>query len=97
MASITKALTQTLVAATATDDTVVGQHSAIEITNHTSGSPLYVSIGATAPTVAGADFFVVLGGDTKRFSKQGGGKTGGTQVRLIAAGTPTVTIAALLA
>lgn len=93
MASAALTLTQTLVAATATNDTITGQHAYIEITNQTSGTVVYVNIGATVPTVAGDNSFAVLGLATKKFPKQGIGKTGGTQVQMISAGTPVVTIA----
>lgn len=96
MASAVRTLTQTLVAATATNDTITGQHQYIEITNQTAGTVVYVSIGATAPTVAGDNSYVVLGNDVKKFPKQGTGKTGGTQVQMISAGTPVVTIAGVL-
>lgn len=93
MASVAKAITQTLVAATATDDTITGTHQYVSITNQTAGTVLYVSFGPTAPTVAGNDCFCVLGGDTILFARAGLGSPAGTQVRMISAGTPVVTIA----
>ncbi len=96
MASAAIAITQTLTANTATDDSLTSTHEKIEITNHTSSTVVYVSIGATAPTVAGNDFVPVLGGVTRMFPRAGVGNGGSTRVRLISAGTPTVTITALL-
>ena len=102
MASVARAVTQTLVASTVTDDTITGTHAYIEITNQTAGTVVYVIIGNPAstivPTVAGNDCYPVLGGLTGRlFSKPGIG-TGNTssRVRMISAGTPVVTIAGKL-
>lgn len=93
MASAYRAITQTLSAATATDDTLTGQFEAIEIVNHsthTNNHVVYVSIGATAPTVAGDDFIPVLSQQRVRIGAQAG--TGGTRVRMISAADPVVTI-----
>lgn len=93
MASVAKAITQTLVASTATDDTITGLHQYVSVTNQTSGTVVYVSFGPTAPTVAGNDCFCVIGGDTVTFARAGVGASAGTQIRMISAGTPVVTIA----
>lgn len=93
MASITKAYTQTLSAATATDDTVTGTSNAVEIVNHGSGT-VYFRFGSTAPTVAGADCQPVLAGERVRVAS--GAPFTNTQIRMISAGTPTVSIVALI-
>ena len=93
MASANRAITQTLTAATATDDTLTGNWRYIEIVNHsthTNNHVVYVSIGSTAPTVAGNDFQVVLAQERIRVGAQRG--SAGTNVRLISAANPTVTI-----
>jgi hypothetical protein len=93
MATAYRAITQTLTAATATDDTLTGVFEAIEIVNHsthTNNHTVYVSIGATAPTVAGNDFIPVLAQQRVRVGAQAG--SAGTQVRLISAANPVVTI-----
>lgn len=96
MATANLAITQTLTAATATDDTITGIYPFIEIINHASKSSnhvVYVSIGATAPTVAGNDFIPVLAEERIRFGAQRG--TAGTRVRMISANNPVVTIRGL--
>lgn len=97
MATALRAITQTLVAATVTDDTITGTHSYIEITNQTSGTVVYVIVVATVnntvPTVAGNDCFPVLGGTVARlFSKPGSGAGTSSRIRMISAGVPVVTI-----
>lgn len=92
MANITTAATQTLVAATATSDTIISQCSHIEIVNHGSGV-IYARFDGTAPTVAGAGCFPVLAGE--RFRYRAPGPNGTPQVGLISAGTPTVSIIGL--
>lgn len=93
MADITKTLTQTLVAATATDDTIISQATACEIVNHGSGT-VYVRVDGTAPTVAGAGSYPVLANERVRLSFAGS-LADTLAVRLISAGTPTVSIIAL--
>lgn len=93
MATALKAITQTLTASTATDDTLTGIYDFIEIVNHathTNNHVVYVSIGATAPTVAGNDFIPVLSQQRVRIGAQPG--SAGTRVRMISANNPTVTI-----
>lgn len=93
MASARTAITQTLTAATATDDTLTGIYKSIEIVNHATKSSnhvVYVSIGATAPTVAGNDFIPVLAEERIRIGAQPG--AAGTRVRMISANNPVVTI-----
>jgi hypothetical protein len=92
MATVARAKTQTLSANTATDDSISDSHTGIEVINHTASTVVYVSIGATAPTVAGDNFIPVLGGTSRVFGARGIGGGGTTRVRLISSGTPTVTI-----
>jgi hypothetical protein len=96
MASAYKAITQTLTAATATNDTLTGPWSVIEVVNHTTHTNnhvVYVSIGSAVPTVAGNDFIPVLPQQRVRLGAQPG--NAGTTVRLISSANPTVTIIGL--
>lgn len=92
MATAKTVITQTLTANTATDDTLTGIFREIEIVNQLGNHNhvVYVSIGATAPTVAGNEFIPVLPNERVRVGAQAGGA--GTRVRLISAGNPAVSI-----
>jgi len=93
VADITKTLTQTLTANTATNDNIISQANACEIVNHGTGT-VYVRIDGTAPTVAGAGSYPVLANERFRLSFAGS-LAATLNVRLISAGTPTVSIIAL--
>lgn len=93
MASAVKAITQTLTASTATNDTLTGTWDYIEIVNHSTQANnhlVYVSIGSTVPTVAGDNFQVVLPQERVRVGAQRSAT--GTNVRMISAANPVVTI-----
>ena len=93
MATLTAANTQTLAAATPTNDTVTAAHTFLEVVNQTAATVVYVVVGAASvPAVAGSGAIPVLGGTSRRFMKPGARVSTGTQIQMISAGTPVVTI-----
>lgn len=86
----------TLVASTVTTVTLDQDYSEVSIIHHgDNSSPVYalVDSGATDPAVAGAGTDVVLSGGYAVLPAPGGGGTA-TQVKLVSAGTPTVSVIA---
>lgn len=77
----------TLVADTETDTTLSGQGDVL-VVNHGS-DPIYATLGATAPTVAGDDTHVVPAGGYRVLE---GNERGDQRVRLISSGTPAYSI-----
>lgn len=83
-----RAQTVTLSAATVATVTLTTNADHVDITNHGAGV-VYVRLDGTNPTVAGDDAAVILASTTRSFANF---DSMDTVVKLISAGTPTVTV-----
>lgn len=80
----------TLVAATVDTVTLDRDYSEVEVTNVDGVAPLYFTVDAAAPTVAGNDTEVLPGAIGRLRIPSGSGSP--TVVRLISAGTPKYSV-----
>lgn len=79
----------TLVAATVSTQTVDGGFEFVEVTNHGTGT-VYFTVDGSTPTVAGDDTYSAL--PSVPVLVESVDRAGTQEVKLISAGTPTVSV-----
>jgi len=91
MASVTKADTITLVAATAAATTLTQKWDVVEVVNHSTDAVVYARGDGTTATVAGDNNEAILPGERLSIGVAWSTAGEGT-ISVISAGTPTVTV-----
>lgn len=82
--------TVTLVAATVSTITFTRDWNVVEVLNVDGAEAVYFSVDGSTPTVKGEGFHVLPKGTSS--AEVGVSSEGGTVVKLISAGTPTVSV-----